>query len=193
MAQITPDKTGTYSFRLTVSDGVSSVSDEVRLFAVPAAPVALFEVDIERSPVRVGERASFLATARYVPENTKETELDFEAESEGVELRVERLSDDSFRVDGMLNKTPGTKTAQFRLYQQNARQTRGIREARKALWNRLAEVELALEEERDPDRRLELLKEKERIVHDREQLRQALEKFRAQIGEPAVREFEVLP
>ncbi|NUM88937.1 MAG: hypothetical protein HUU37_07020, partial [Bdellovibrionales bacterium] len=79
------------------------------------------------------------------------------------------------------------------LYQQNARQTRGIKEARRALWEKLAEIDLALEEENDPDRRAELLKDREKIIRERDLLKQALEKFRVQIGEPVTKEFEVLP
>ena len=192
-ATIIPDRTGTYVFRLTVSDGVNSAYDELKLIAVPSSPRPLLEVKVEQSPVHVGERASFFASTWYIPSNQKEIEVDVDGESDGVELRVERVSDTSFTIEGLLNKTPGTKTAIFRLYQQNARQARGIKEARKALWEKLAKIELALEEEQDPDRRVELLKEKDKIVRERAQLKEALSRFRIQVGETVTKEFEVLP
>jgi len=81
----------------------------------------------------------------------------------------------------------------FRLYQQNSRQARGFKDARRALWEKLAKIELALEEEKDPDRCLELIKERDKIVRERAQLKQALEQFRTQIGETVIKEYEVLP
>jgi len=52
---------------------------------------------------------------------------------------------------------------------------------------------LALEDEQDPDRRVELLKEKDKIIRERTQLKQSLDQLRTQVGETVTKEFEVLP